>query len=221
MNKCLKLEKNGLVPEGCEYYSHHNNKTYKGGEKIPEPSLYDRFKTLDYTYCNETEDITCCDETINSYWAVHVNDRNKVVYEPLYENINGLPLKELYCTFENCENMESAPIIPSCVNDMQRAFAFCKSLKGEVTINAKIRDDDDIYYDECFLGCAKDKKHAILLKGTSNKLDELSHTYDGYITVQTDKSKKVINSINNFLKERAINLLDLEDLEKEINKILN
>ena len=72
-------------------------------------------------------------------------------------------------TFSECSRLITAPIIPENVTNMDRTFFICASLKGDIIVNAS----NLTCVDCCFSRSAQDAKHAIVLKGTCSKLNEL------------------------------------------------
>ena len=88
-------------------------------------------------------------------------------------------VKNLRKTFYNCGALIDGPVeIPSSVNDMINTFYGCSNLQGIMKINAIFSEDfimegihkgyDSVFYGACQLG------NGLLLKGSSNKLFELS-----------------------------------------------
>lgn len=115
-----------LIPVGTVYYIEKTNETIVGNglNHFPDTvNMGDLFSTADYNY----HYVTGGQGRIG--WMVHVKDKNKRSYAPLLEEINGKPLIFMTNAFEDCVNMEVAPQIPDCVQDMILAFSGCVALK--------------------------------------------------------------------------------------------
>ena len=57
-----------------------------------------------------------------------VTDKYQTTYGPILESINGKPVTSLRYTFERCESLTTAPVIPEGVTNMYYTFKDCPSL---------------------------------------------------------------------------------------------
>lgn len=137
----------------------------QGGDEYSEEwiTLDDSFDTGDSGVT--TEDILGC-------WTPCVIDRTQEYYGTIVSSINGKTINNLFCTFQNCKNMKTAPAIPETVTSISVAFYRCASLRtapvipksvkrmsgafwdtsvsGEVVINGKLDTSTDWYYGDVF-----------------------------------------------------------------------
>ena len=163
--------------------------------------MFRTHKENDYTY------------TLTSKgWSVELNeevtDRKQTEYGEILEEIDGIPVTDMFATFKDCENLkvapkipsgvtrmcatfkgctslEVAPVIPKNVEDISLMFFGCSSLKGEVEINAVNICDHRYWFD-----CAE---IPITLTGTCPDLDNIASRYRN-VTV---KERLVIMEHNN------------------------
>ncbi|MGN0243502.1 MAG: sigma-70 family RNA polymerase sigma factor [Lachnospiraceae bacterium] len=82
-------------------------------------------------------------------------------------------VKNMRMAFDQCISLEKIDRIPASVTNLQFAFTGCYALKGNIVIDAMPHEID---------GCFKGTKKAIVLRGASNKLEELAATGEGNVT---------------------------------------
>ena len=80
-------------------------------------------------------------------WMVRVVDNTLAEYDPIPNQIDGIPVLSANGTFTYCVNMTTAPTIPAGVTNMESTFYGCTSLTGDIEINA-----NPAIYDNCFYG---------------------------------------------------------------------
>lgn len=90
-------------------------------------------------------------------WSVEAVDKTQTTYSPIKENIYGIPIVSMQGCFYKCNNMVSAPEIPSTVTNMEYCFAECKSLSGTIIIPENVTN---LSY--CFFTSSKDIKDVII-----------------------------------------------------------
>ena len=127
------------------------------------------------------------------YWGVSIIDRNKQYYSgEILSEINGKAVKNMmYCfyksnvidasnliipnsithmswAFDYCENLESAPGIPSSVTNAYCIFYGCERLSGDVRIDStKLKNYKSFFYGT---------RNPIKIIGNTNKKAELAAT---------------------------------------------
>lgn len=74
-------------------------------------------------------------------------------------------------TFRECHNLKTVNKISNAVEEMNFTFYYCYILEGNLEINA-----NPISYANCFKGCSNNSTNNLVLKGTSEILDELLNT---------------------------------------------
>lgn len=97
-------------------------------------------------------------QTTNSYWSVVVNDRTKMSYGEMCEELLGHAVEDISMAFTDCTNMVTAPVIPSGVTTIGfttsgGAFSGCTSLES-IFIPANVK----IIGSGAFEGCTNLKK---------------------------------------------------------------
>ena len=173
-----ELKAGAVVPERS-VYSTLARYSYNSGERMPVSATEgDTFTTRDYIYEYHENDHQ------SNFWMKgwnlrKVQSRQRTEYAEIYGQINGEPVTSIDSTFYNCGNMITSPKIPESVINMNHTFYGCKSLKGDVIINARNLTNTD----GCFEDCAQDESHAIVLKGICPQLETLKNTCSGYISI--------------------------------------
>ena len=77
-----------------------------------------------------------------------ITDKNQQEYGTILQTINNTPVVKLYYTFQDCEELTTAPKIPSSVTGLYGAFMGCASMNSVVIPNGV-----SIIGAEAFLGC--------------------------------------------------------------------
>ncbi len=200
----------GVIPEGCTY-TLYDGTVLTAGQSFPETCTKgDKVQYGDYYYgyeCIFVKDLDGSDGYTDSWinldetfdtgdsgvtlddilgcWTPAVIDRTKSSYGEIVRSINGKTINNLFCTFQNCSNMVSAPTIPETVTSISMAFYKCsrlqtapvipKSVKrltgafwdtginGEVVINAELDKSLFWYYLDVF----RDTYNALNLTGAT------------------------------------------------------
>ena len=79
-------------------------------------------------------------------------------------------VEDMTGTFRDCIRLINAPQIPESVTGMEQTFFLCKSLTGEISINA-----NPVVYTECFFD-VNFNEQKLTLTGDSLILDNLMQT---------------------------------------------
>ncbi|MBR6697835.1 MAG: leucine-rich repeat protein [Lachnospiraceae bacterium] len=192
-NRGRLLLVNGVIPDGCQYYSKMLNTYYNEGSEFPM-KIYpgDRYYTGSYVYeyAYTDKEAQKLGIDISNGWNVSANSINKKTYEDIPENVLGIPVvamnetfmfksmiktapkipstvKWMKGTFAFCTNLETAPVIPENVEYIGQIFYYCKNLNGEIRINSK----ELIIHDHML--CEIDNIEDIILTGSFKKLAEI------------------------------------------------
>lgn len=156
----------GEIPVGC-VYTLHDGTVLKAGDKFPETCTRgDKVSYGDYNYGYEciyvkgvegdevaaesdywmtldesfdTGDSGVTLEDIMGCWTPAVKDRSQEHYMPIARSINGKEIRNLFCTFQNCKNMKTAPEIPSTVTSISMAFYRCSRLEAAPVIPKSVK----------------------------------------------------------------------------------
>ncbi|MBR6502361.1 MAG: sigma-70 family RNA polymerase sigma factor [Clostridia bacterium] len=185
----------GIIPEGCTY-TLYDGTVLTAGQSFPENcTAGDHVAYGDYLYGYEciymgfeedaetdwvlwkdafdSGDSGLIESDAFGAWSVMVNDRTKTSYGEVVSKINGKPIKTLYATYYFCENMTTAPkipstvtamtasyygcaslttapVIPSNVERMMITFRYCTALSGDVVINATLDKSLEWFYSQTF-----------------------------------------------------------------------
>ncbi|MBO5912525.1 MAG: sigma-70 family RNA polymerase sigma factor [Clostridia bacterium] len=187
----------GIIPDMCTY-TMYDGTVLTAGQPFPETCTKgDKVEYGDYYYGYEcifirdiegggeySEDWITLDESFDTgdsgvtledilgCWTPCVIDRTQESYGSIVTSINGKTINNLFCTFQNCKNMKTAPAIPETVTSISMAYYRCdrlntapvipKSVKrlsgafwdtsvsGEVVINGKLDKSTRWYYEYVF-----------------------------------------------------------------------
>ena len=138
---------------------------YEWQRQLPETfKAFDIYLTPEYgyVYVNEQWVITNFETGENTpSWYISVG-KDKESYSQIPGEILGYPIYSMIGLFENCTNLKKAPAIPSSIEHMDKAFAGCTSLEGQIEINVVNLES----YTDCFKGVDMSK---IRLTGTASK----------------------------------------------------
>ena len=118
--------RNGTIPGGCSYTPFGETIRGAGGEIPLTPSAGDVYKEEDYVYTYGDHDETG--------WSVTVADTSKSSYGMILSEIADKPVTTMYYTFDGCESLTTAPVIPDSVTDMEGTFSNCENLTTAPTI---------------------------------------------------------------------------------------
>ena len=124
------LNHSGTIPAGATYvstcgtYGNSDDITYNSGDNFPAINNWDVYCYGDYKYTYYSTD----NKPIAG-WFVELNldvtNKSKTSYGTILTEINGMPITGLDNTFNGCQNLKTAPNIPSTVFDMTRTFWGC------------------------------------------------------------------------------------------------
>lgn len=129
-----RLAAGAAVPDGCTYVT-AAGETLNPGEPMPgEVREGDRFITPQFVYRGSMCHITVAGMETEPGWLAALNEANgsraeiTEITEPMYEEIDGLPLRSLMGTYQGCAKLTQVPPIPDTVRDMTGTFVQCSSL---------------------------------------------------------------------------------------------
>ena len=88
-------------------------------------------------------------------------------------------LTVLYCTFQQCEKLTTAPVIHSKITYMQQAFSGCSSLTGEIRIEANTMSGQNSFY--------QTTKPIVIVSNLSNDVLESLCSGQSNVTFQQPK----------------------------------
>ena len=147
------------VPEGSTYYVGVTSTTlgkytgatkiFNAGEILPcgyKPAYGDVFvdKYYEYRYNSEAQKYDIGNgwnkRTSQNGWGVRVLDDTKSAYGEILETIANKPINNLHETFNGCQSLIKAPIIPQYTTNMSYTFYNCKSLTTAPTIPNSVTD---------------------------------------------------------------------------------
>ncbi len=151
-----------VIPKGGIYYTGVPMNTfgdysdaravYKGGHKfpcgnVPEPGDIFIYGDYEYRFHYRWDDNWIYQKSQDG-WGVRVLDESKSSYEDILENINNKNIVSLHNAFKNCQALETVPVIPESVTDMECCFQGCSSITG-----LKKLPDSIVNINFCFDGC--------------------------------------------------------------------
>ena len=152
-----------IIPEGGIYYVGVTSKitgdysgataVYKAGQPFPELKPGDIYVYEDYEYRYRSKVISVATyewSTSSSYafydgWGVRVLQNNKTSYGKILSNINGAQIKYTSVTFAGCNQIKTAPQIPSSVVDAWSMFYRCTSLECAPILPNKLQSATQIF----------------------------------------------------------------------------
>ena len=130
------ISRNGKIPNGATYTKSDGTVLEGNGtNEFPDtPANEDIYEEGDYKY-------TC---KING-WSVIAKDKTKTTYGKILSKIAEMPIVDMRNTFDSCDSLTTAPVIPSSVTSMDSTFLSCKRLTGTIEVNA-----NPTSYTDCF-----------------------------------------------------------------------
>ena len=116
----------GVVFNEEEWILDFTNATeYTGGQEFPELAVGDVYKYGDYIYGYGVY-YTACDGNAGTYntdgWCVGVQNTEKSSYGEILTRINGLDVTNMIQTYGYCTNIDTVPVIPETITNMDYAF---------------------------------------------------------------------------------------------------
>ena len=134
------ISRNGKIPNGATYTKSDGTVLEGNGtNEFPDtPANEDIYEEGDYKY-------TC---KIDG-WSVIAKDKTKTTYGKILSKIAELPIVDMRNTFDSCDSLTTAPVIPSSVTTMNQTFIWCSSLTTAPVIPSSVTS-----MDETFSGCS-------------------------------------------------------------------
>ena len=151
------LEAGEYIPLGGIYYVKNTGEVLLYLDKFPTEAVSgDTYEERGYEY------------KFNSAGELSVKVKqsgytNQESYAPLKEKVMGIPLTNMFKTFEDCRNMVEAPEIPKTVTSMSGTFYNCNELLEAPEIPEGVKDISYLFYN-----CVSMEKATSLPEGITN-----------------------------------------------------
>ena len=126
----VNLNPSGTIPKGATYKK-SDDTILNEGDAFPQTLTNGEIYTYgdyQYQYFKRTVQINQIMTTTVTGWSVNVIDKTKTSYGIILESIANTRVTEMASTFSGCENLVSAPKIPSTITTLSSAFYGCKNL---------------------------------------------------------------------------------------------
>ena len=151
------ISRNGKIPNGATYTKSDGTVLEGNGtNEFPDtPANEDIYEEGDYKY-------TC---KIDG-WSVIAKDKTKTTYGKILSKIAELPIVDMRNTFDSCDSLTTAPVIPSSVTTMNQTFIWCSSLTTAPAIPSGVTD-----MFETFCGCSSLITAPVIPSGVKNMLE--------------------------------------------------
>ena len=151
------ISRNGKIPNGATYTKSDGTVLEGNGtNEFPDtPANEDIYEEGDYKY-------TC---KING-WSVIAKDKTKTTYGKILSKIAEMPIVDMRNTFDSCDSLTTAPVIPSSVTTMNQTFIWCSSLTTAPAIPSGVTD-----MFETFCGCSSLITAPVIPSGVKNMLE--------------------------------------------------
>ena len=131
------ISRNGKIPNGATYTKSDGTVLEGNGtNEFPDtPANEDIYEEGDYKY-------TC---KIDG-WSVIAKDKTKTTYGKILSKIAEMPIVDMRNTFDSCDSLTTAPVIPSSVTTMNQTFIWCSSLTTAPAIPSGVTDMFETFY---------------------------------------------------------------------------
>ena len=151
------ISRNGKIPNGATYTKSDGTVLEGNGtNEFPDtPANEDIYEEGDYKY-------TC---KIDG-WSVIAKDKTKTTYGKILSKIAEMPIVDMRNTFDSCDSLTTAPVIPSSVTTMNQTFIWCSSLTTAPAIPSGVTD-----MFETFCGCSSLITAPVIPSGVKNMLE--------------------------------------------------
>ena len=122
-------------------------------------------------------------------WSVEVADKTQEKYGSIKTKLYGIPIVSMQGCFYKCNNMVSAPSIPSTIENMEYCFAECEKLSGTIEIPENVTN---LSY--CFFASSKDINDVKIQSKNVTKATGMIDS-DTKITLYIHKDSTTMNTI--------------------------